>query len=132
MLMKKYISIFFMQIFVATGFFIFLQKNKFMANTADFKNGLCIEYNNDLYTIIQFQHVKPGKGAAFVRTKLRNVKTGKVLENTFNAGVKVNVARIEHRPHQYLYNDDMGYNFMNTETFEQISNRIINLNKKRK
>ena len=110
-----------MQIFVATGFFIFLQKNKFMANTADFKNGLCIEYNNDLYTIIQFQHVKPGKGAAFVRTKLRNVKTGKVLENTFNAGVKVNVARIEHRPHQYLYNDDMGYNFMNTETFEQIS-----------
>jgi len=92
-----------------------------MATTADFKNGLCIEYNNDLYTIIQFQHVKPGKGAAFVRTKLRSVKTGKVLENTFNAGVKVNVARIEHRPHQYLYNDDLGYNFMNSETFEQVS-----------
>jgi len=92
-----------------------------MATTADFKNGLCIEYNNDLYTIIQFQHVKPGKGAEFVRTKLRSVKTGKVLENTFNAGVKVNVARIEHRPHQYLYNDDLGYNFMNSETFEQVS-----------
>ena len=92
-----------------------------MATTADFKNGLCIEYNNDLYTIIQFQHVKPGKGAAFVRTKLRSVKTGKVLENTFNAGVKVNVARIEHRPHQYLYNDELGYNFMNNETFEQVS-----------
>lgn len=92
-----------------------------MATTADFKNGLCIEYNNDLYTIIQFQHVKPGKGAAFVRTKLRNVKTGKVLENTFNSGVKVNVARIERRPHQYLYNDDLGYNFMNNETFEQVS-----------
>lgn len=92
-----------------------------MATTADFRNGLCIEYNNDLYTIIQFQHVKPGKGAAFVRTKLRNVKTGKVLDNTFNAGVKVNLARIERRPHQFLYNDDMGYNFMHTETFEQIS-----------
>lgn len=92
-----------------------------MATTADFKNGMCIEYNNDLYTIVQFQHVKPGKGAAFVRTKLRNVKNGRVLENTFNAGVKVNVARIERRPHQFLYNDDMGYNFMNNETFEQVS-----------
>jgi len=86
-----------------------------MATTADFRNGLCIEYNNDLYTITQFQHVKPGKGAAFVRTKLKNVKTGKVLDNTFNAGVKINIARIERRPHQYLYNDDMGYNFMNSE-----------------
>ncbi|MFW5850751.1 MAG: elongation factor P [Bacteroidota bacterium] len=92
-----------------------------MATTADFRNGLCIEYNNDLYTITQFQHVKPGKGAAFVRTKLKNVQTGKVLDNTFNAGVKVNVARIERRPHQYLYSDDMGYNFMNSETFDQIS-----------
>ena len=91
-----------------------------MATTADFKNGLCIEFNNDLYTIVQFQHVKPGKGAAFVRTKMRNVKTGRTLENTFNAGVKVNVARIEHRPHQYLYNDESGYHFMNTETFEQV------------
>lgn len=92
-----------------------------MATTADFRNGLCIEYNNDLYTITQFQHVKPGKGAAFVRTKLKNVQTGKVLENTFNAGVKINVARIERRSHQYLYSDDMGYNFMNSETFDQIS-----------
>lgn len=92
-----------------------------MATTADFKNGMCIEYNNDLYTIVQFQHVKPGKGAAFVRTKLRNVKTGRMLENTFNAGVKINIARIERRPHQYLYNDDMGYNFMNNETFDQLS-----------
>src|SRR5690554_6979413 len=92
-----------------------------MATTADFRNGLCIEYNNDLYTITQFQHVKPGKGAAFVRTKLKDVQTGKVLENTFNAGVKINVARIERRPHQYLYSDDMGYNFMNSETFDQIS-----------
>ena len=92
-----------------------------MATTADFRNGMVIEYNNDLYTIVQFQHVKPGKGPAFVRTKLKNVTTGKVLENTFNSGVKVNVARVERRPHQYLYNDDMGYHLMHQETFEQIS-----------
>ena len=92
-----------------------------MASTADFKNGLCIEFNNNLFTIVQFQHVKPGKGPAFVRTKLKNLNTGKVIDHTFNSGVKVNVARIEHRPYQYLYKDDMGYNFMHTETFEQIS-----------
>ena len=92
-----------------------------MATTADFKNGLCMEYNNDLYTIVQFQHVKPGKGAAFVRTKLKNLKTGKVIENTFNAGVKINTVRIEHRPYQFLYSDDMGYHFMHIETFEQVS-----------
>ncbi|MGE4586629.1 MAG: elongation factor P [Mangrovibacterium sp.] len=91
-----------------------------MATTADFKNGLTIEYNDQLYTIVQFQHVKPGKGAAFVRTKLKNVKTGKVIENTFNAGVRVNTVRVERRPYQYLYKDDMGYNFMHTETFEQV------------
>ena len=70
-----------------------------MASTADFKNGLCIEFNNDLFTIVEFQHVKPGKGAAFVRTKLKSLTTGKVLENTFNSGVKVTTARIERRPH---------------------------------
>ncbi len=92
-----------------------------MASTSDFKNGLCIEFNGNLYTIIQFQHVKPGKGAAFVRTKLKNLKTGKVIDNTFNAGVKVNVQRIERRPYQFLYNDDMGYHFMHNETFEQVA-----------
>ena len=92
-----------------------------MAATADFRNGLTIEYNGQIFTIVQFQHVKPGKGAAFVRTKLKNVKTGKVIENTFNAGVKVDVVRVERRPYQYLYKDDMGCNFMHTETFEQIS-----------
>lgn len=92
-----------------------------MATTADFRNGMVIEYNNDLYTIVQFQHVKPGKGPAFVRTKLKNVTSGKVLENTFNSGVKVNVARVERRPHQFLYKDDMGYHLMHQETFEQIS-----------
>lgn len=92
-----------------------------MATTADIRNGLCIEFNNDLYTIVEFQHVKPGKGPAFVRTKLKNVKTGKVVDNTFSAGHKINIQRVERRPHQYLYKDDMGYNFMNSETFEQVS-----------
>jgi len=92
-----------------------------MATTADFKNGLCIEYNNDLYTIVSFQHVKPGKGPAFVRTKLKSITNGKVVENTFTAGHKVNTARIERRPHQFLYKDDLGYHFMNSKNFEQIS-----------
>jgi elongation factor P len=92
-----------------------------MATTGDFKNGLVIEFNNDLYTIVQFQHVKPGKGPAFVRTKLKNLKTGRVIDNTFTSGVKINVARVERRPHQYLYKDDLGYNFMHNETFEQLS-----------
>ncbi len=92
-----------------------------MATTADFRNGLCIEFNNDLYLISDFQHVKPGKGPAFVRTKLRNIKTGRVIDNTFTAGVNVTTARVEKRTHQFLYKDDLGYNFMNTENFEQIS-----------
>ncbi len=92
-----------------------------MATTADFRNGLCLELNNELYTIVEFQHVKPGKGGAFVRTKLKNLKTGKVLQHTFNAGHKVNVARVERRPYQFLYKDDMGYHFMHTSTFEQMS-----------
>ncbi|HYW96547.1 MAG TPA: elongation factor P [Bacteroidales bacterium] len=92
-----------------------------MATTSDFKNGLCIEFNNDLYTIVQFQHVKPGKGGAFVRTKLKSLTTGKVIENTFNAGVKVTTARVERRPYQFLYTDDLGFHFMHLETFEQIS-----------
>lgn len=92
-----------------------------MASTADFKNGLCLEMNNDIYSIVEFQHVKPGKGAAFVRTKLKSLRSGKTLEKTFNAGEKVTTARVEKRPFQFLYADDMGYNFMNTESFEQIS-----------
>ncbi len=91
-----------------------------MASTADFKNGLVIEFNNDLYTIVQFQHVKPGKGPAFVRTKLKNLKTGRVIDNTFSSGTKVNLARVERRPYQYLYKDDMGYYFMHLETYEQV------------
>lgn len=91
-----------------------------MATTADIRNGMCIELDGQYYFIVEFLHVKPGKGAAFVRTKLKNVTTGRVLEKTFNAGVKIDEVRIERRPFQYLYQDDMGYNFMNTETFEQI------------
>jgi len=91
-----------------------------MASTADFKNGLVIEFNNDLCTIVSFQHVKPGKGPAFVRTKLKSLRTGRVLENTFSSGTKVTLARVERRPYQYLYKDDMGYYFMHLETFDQI------------
>lgn len=92
-----------------------------MATTADIKNGLCIELNGKPYTVVEFQHVKPGKGAAFVRTKLRNLENGRVLENTFNAGVKIDTIRVERRPYQFLYEDENGYNFMHNETFEQIS-----------
>jgi elongation factor P len=91
-----------------------------MATTGDIRMGLCIEFNNDLYTIVDFQHVKPGKGPAFVRTKLKNIKTGKVIDNTFSAGHKINVQRVERRPYQYLYKDDLGWHFMHTGTYEQI------------
>jgi elongation factor P len=99
-----------------------------MASTADFKNGLVINFNNELYTVIEFQHVKPGKGAAFVRTKLKNVKTGKVLPNTFPAGVKIDIQRVERRQYQYLYNEGTQYHFMNNESFEQtfIDEDVIN------
>jgi elongation factor P len=92
-----------------------------MATTADFKNGMCIDLEGQYFYIAEFLHVKPGKGPAFVRTKLKNVTTGRVIDKTFNSGVKVDEVRIERRPYQYLYQDDMGYNFMNNETFEQIS-----------
>lgn len=92
-----------------------------MATTADFRNGLCLEWNNDLFIITEFQHVKPGKGPAFVRSKLKSIKTGRVLDNTFNAGEKITTARIERHTFQYIYKDDFGYHFMNNETFEQMN-----------
>jgi len=92
-----------------------------MANTSDIKNGMCLNHNHGLWQIVEFLHVKPGKGAAFVRTKLKNVETGKVVDHTFNAGTKIDPVRIETREYQFLYNDDMGYHFMNSETYEQIS-----------
>ena len=92
-----------------------------MASTADIKNGLCIEYNNGLYVVTDFQHVKPGKGPAFVRTKLKNVETGKVIDNTFSSGHKITTARIERRAHQFLYRDDIGFHFMDSNNFEQVA-----------
>ena len=91
-----------------------------MATTADIKIGLVIEFNNDLFTIVDFQHVKPGKGPAFVRTKLKNLKTGKVIDNTFSSGHKIEIQRVERRPYQFLYKDDLGYHFMNMETYDQV------------
>jgi elongation factor P len=92
-----------------------------MATTGDIRNGMCIEHNDQLYTIIAFQHVKPGKGPAFVRTRLKSITTGKVIEVTYSAGHKINETRVERRPYQFLYKDDMGYHFMHKETYEQIS-----------
>ena len=92
-----------------------------MASLADFRNGLCIEFNEQIFQIVSFQHVKPGKGPAFVRTKLKNMKTGKVIDNTFSGGTKITTVRVERRPYQYLYQDETGYNFMNNETFEQVN-----------
>ena len=99
-----------------------------MATTSDIKNGLCIEMNGDLLSVVEFLHVKPGKGNTFVRTKLKSFKTGRTLEHSFLAGTKIEVARIERRPYTFLYKDDSGYNFMHAEDFEQISiqEEIIN------
>jgi len=91
-----------------------------MATTADFKNGLCIDYNGKPCSIVWFQHVKPGKGGAFVKVKMRNLDNGRILENTFTAGEKIDIIRIERRPYQFLYKDDTGFHFMHGETFEQI------------
>ena len=91
-----------------------------MATTADFKNGMCLDIDGQYYFIVEFLHVKPGKGPAFVRTKLKNVQTGRILDKTWNSGVKVNEVRIERRPYQYSYKDDMGYHFLHTETWEEV------------
>jgi len=91
-----------------------------MATTADIRNGLVINYNNDLYTVVEFQHVKPGKGPAFIRTKLKNLKTGRVIANTFNSGERIEIARVERRKYQFLYKSEKDYYFMHNETFEQI------------
>jgi elongation factor P len=90
-------------------------------STNEFRTGLTIELEGDVFQVIEFQHVKPGKGAAFVRSKLRNVRTGAVIEKTFNAGEKLPRARIERREMQYLYNDGKDYNFMDTETYDQMT-----------
>jgi elongation factor P len=91
-----------------------------MASTSDIRKGLCIHYNNDIYKIIEFLHVKPGKGPAFVRTKLKSVTTGKVVDNTFSAGHKIDDVRVETRKYQFLYAEGDLYHFMNTEDYNQI------------
>lgn len=91
-----------------------------MATTSDIRKGMCINFNNDTYKIVEFLHVKPGKGPAFVRTKLKSVTTGKVLDNTFPAGHKIDDVRVETRSYQYLYEDENGYHFMNNEDFTQV------------
>ena len=92
-----------------------------MATTSDIRNGLCIRYNNDIYKIVEFLHVKPGKGPAFVRTKLKSVTNGKVIDNTFPAGRKLDDVRVETQKFQFLYADGDDYNFMNTTDYNQIS-----------
>ena len=91
-----------------------------MATTADFKNGLYLKYNDKPCMIVWFQHVKPGKGPAFVKTKLRNLENGRILENTFTAGAKIETIDVERRPYQFLYAEEDGFNFMHEETYEQI------------
>ncbi len=97
-----------------------MRKDTLMINVNDFKNGLTIKIDNNIYTVIDFQHVKPGKGSAFVRAKLKNVKNGTTIETTFNAGVKVEAARIDRREMQYLYSQGDTYYFMNMQTYDQI------------
>lgn len=92
-----------------------------MATTADIRNGLVINFNNVLFQIVEFQHVKPGKGNAFVRTKLKNLSTGKVIDNTFSSGANIFPVRVERREFQFLYKDEVGFNFMDNESFDQIT-----------
>ena len=92
-----------------------------MSTTSDIRNGLCIKHNHDIYKIIEFLHVKPGKGPAFVRTKLKSLTSGKVLDNTFSAGHKIDVVRGETNKFQFLYNDSTTYHFMNTDDYNQIT-----------
>lgn len=92
-----------------------------MATSNDLKNGMVLNIDGQLWAVVEFQHVKPGKGAAFVRTKLKNVLTGKVVEKTFNAGVKVETANVDKRNMNYLYNDGSGFVFMDQETYDQFT-----------
>jgi elongation factor P len=91
-----------------------------MASTNDLKNGMVLRIEGQLWSVVEFQHVKPGKGPAFVRTKLRNVESGKNVDKTFNAGTKVETANVDKRTMQYLYNDGSSYVFMDTSTYEQL------------
>jgi elongation factor P len=98
-----------------------------MISVTDFKTGLTIEIDGDLYTVVDFMHVKPGKGSAFVRSKLKNIRTGYTVERTFNSNEKVENARIDFREMQYLYKADDEYTMMDTETFEQLNISAANM-----
>ncbi|NNE16354.1 MAG: elongation factor P [Saprospiraceae bacterium] len=91
-----------------------------MASTADIKNGLCMVFNHDIYKVVEFLHVKPGKGPAFVRTKLKSLTNGKVVDQTFPSGHKLEVVRVERRKYQFLYKDGDDFHFMNNENYEQM------------
>ncbi|MFZ1288830.1 MAG: elongation factor P [Melioribacteraceae bacterium] len=92
-----------------------------MADTSDFRNGLIIKFKNDLYAITEFQHVKPGKGGAFVRTTLKNLRNGKVLDNTFRSGEGIEIVRVERRKYQYLFREASDLVIMDNDTYEQIN-----------
>lgn len=96
-------------------------KKYIMASTGDLKKGVCFKHSNDIFKVVDFQHIKPGKGAAFVYVKMKSVTRGNVLENNFPAGHNIDIVRVERRACQFLYKDDMGMNFMNNDTFEQIA-----------
>lgn len=92
-----------------------------MPSTSDFRPGLVIKYNNELWTVTEFQHVNPGNWRAFVRTRLKNLKSGKVIENRFRAGEAIEIIKIERKEYQFLYRDGTGYVFMDKETYDQMS-----------
>ena len=92
-----------------------------MISAGEFRNGVTFEMDGQVMQVVEFQHVKPGKGPAFVRTKLKNLESGRVLDNTFSAGAKIEPVRVERRPYQFTYEDDLGAHFMHTETFEEIN-----------
>jgi len=91
-----------------------------MASTSDIKNGLCMVYNHDIYKVVEFLHVKPGKGPAFVRTKLKSLTNGRVVDNTFPSGHKIEVVRVERRKYQFLYKEGQDFHLMNTEDYSQV------------
>lgn len=91
-----------------------------MANTSEIKNGICLNHNSAIYKVVEFQHVKPGKGPAFVRTKLKNLVSGKVIDYTIPSGHKIDIVRVENRTYQFLYHEGDSYHFMNVKDFDQI------------
>ncbi|MCS6991346.1 MAG: elongation factor P [Chitinophagales bacterium] len=92
-----------------------------MATTVDIKKGVALKFRNDVYLVLDFQHVKPGKGGAFVRTRLKSLTTGKIIDQTFNSGEEIDLVTVQRRKYQFLYSDEAGYHFMDQNTFEQVT-----------